>query len=51
MKTFALKIAIIENYLLKLTKQVKTVMLSSEDLQIEVIIDNRFKEFSFDSYM
>lgn len=25
MKTFALKIAIIENYLLKLTKQVKTV--------------------------
>ena len=35
----------------EMEKDLKTMMLSLADLEMEVIIDNCFKEFSFDSYM
>ena len=35
----------------EMEQDLKTIMLSSEDLEMEVISDNRFKEFSFDSYV
>ena len=35
----------------KIEQDLKTMILNSEDLQMEEIISNRFKEFSFDSYV
>ena len=35
----------------EMEKDLKTMMLSLADLEMEVIIDNCFKEFSFDLYV
>ena len=35
----------------EMEQDMKTIMSSLEDLKMEVIIHNRFKEFSFDSYV
>ena len=34
-----------------MVQEVKAVMLILENLEMQVIKDNRFKEFSFDSYL